>query len=190
MKKLFILASLVLFFAACEKTFLMDSTATISIRPDLSAWDSPQRVKGEDQPAASEYLSPLEIVRQAVGISFQNVALFGNQAADRGFADMQRDTISDPPCLLMYGTDIIRQSGEYTPEFIEGTDCILFRAYNNKRDTIGYIPNSVMRQAEELIKVAYAANDNLEVYRIFNEAFTFLPITGAEWRALKASEQN
>ena len=69
---------------------------------------------------------------------------------------------------------ILLHSSENTPEFIEGEDCVLVRAVNNERDTIAYIPNNVMRTAESQIKIAYDAQDYEEVYRIFNEAFTFL----------------
>lgn len=197
MKKIYLplLVFAVMLFS-CDRQvqpFVLDPDATIKLRPDLSGWQITR--SDSDSIAApdtvySPYLSPIEVVRQALGISFYNYALFGNQAVDRGFHTMQRDTISDPPCLMMYGTDIITQLGEYTPEFIEGEDCVLVRVVNNERDTIAYIPNNVMRTAESQIKIAYDAQDYEEVYRIFNEAFTFLPVTGPEWRAIKAAEQD
>jgi hypothetical protein len=52
-------------------------------------------------------------------------------------------------------------------------------------DTIGYIPNSVMRSAETKIKAAYEAGDFESVRTLFFTAFTFTPITGDEWRELK-----
>jgi len=197
MKKIYLAFFAALFFLfSCDRQvqpFVIDPDATIKLRPDLSGWQITR--SDSDSIAApdtvySPYLSPIEVVRQAVGVSFQNFALFGDQAVDRGFHAMQRDTISDPPCLMMYASDIINQLGEYEPCFIEGEDCILFRAVNNERDTIAYIPNNVMRSAESQIKIAYDAQDYEEVYRIFNEAFTFLPVTGPEWRAIKAAEQH
>lgn len=197
MKKIYLpLFAFAMMLFSCDRQvqhFVLDPDATIKLRPDLSGWQITR--SDSDSIAApdtvySPYLSPIEVVRQALGISFYNYALFGNQAVDRGFHAMQRDTISDPPCLMMYGTDIITQLGEYTPEFIEGEDCVLVRVVNNERDTIAYIPNNVMRTAESQIKIAYDAQDYEEVYRIFNEAFTFLPVTGPEWRAIKAAEQD
>jgi len=197
MKKIYLpLFAFAMMLFSCDRQvqhFVLDPDATIKLRPDLSGWQITR--SDSDSIAApdtvySPYLSPIEVVRQALGISFYNYALFGNQAVDRGFHAMQRDTISDPPCLMMYGTDIITQLGEYTPEFIEGEDCVLVRVVDNERDTIAYIPNNVMRTAESQIKIAYDAQDYEEVYRIFNEAFTFLPVTGPEWRAIKAAEQD
>lgn len=63
-------------------------------------------------------------------------------------------------------------------------------AHQYKRDTLGYIPNRVIRDAETKIKAAFAAGDYDECLRLFNEAYVFTPITGAEWRALKAKNEN
>ena len=51
---------------------------------------------------------------------------------------------------------------------------------------IAYIPNAKMDEAQKAIRKAWEAKDNEEVYRLFNEAFTFIPITNNEWEALKA----
>lgn len=50
---------------------------------------------------------------------------------------------------------------------------------------IAYIPNAKMDEAQKAIRKAWEAKDNEEVYRLFNEAFTFIPITNNEWEALK-----
>lgn len=51
---------------------------------------------------------------------------------------------------------------------------------------IAYIPNAKMDEAQKAIRKAWEAGNNEEVYRLFNEAFTFIPITNNEWEALKA----
>lgn len=51
---------------------------------------------------------------------------------------------------------------------------------------IAYIPNAKMDEAQKAIRKAWEAKNNEEVYRLFNEAFTFIPITNNEWEALKA----
>ena len=188
MKKLIYLLLLI---AACScsskdepKAFKIDSNAMISIKPSVGAWRAPSFIKTND----TTHLSALEIVKQAEGIMFYNISVYGDQPVGRGFSASQRDTIS--PMLKMWGTDIIDQDGNYVPDFIESTDCILRKITNVDKpnmviDTIAYISNSVLRNAETQIKEAYAKKDNESVYKIFNEAFTFTPITGAEWRALK-----
>jgi len=191
MKKiLFFTLALILISCENEKAFKLDPNAKIFIKPAENGWRSEaQKVKSN-----TEHLSALEIVKQATRIMFINPQIFGtNNPVIGGFAG--KDTTSAVPALLRWGTDIISQNGEYVPEFIEGTDFVLERITNIDKpnqiiDTIGYIPNSILREAEAQIKAAYEAKDNEEVYRIFDENFRFLPITGAEWRALKSQGLN
>ena len=192
MKKLLFVAVMAIVLVGCgskdePKVFKLDPNAMISIRPATGAWKAPYFVKTTDS-----HLSALEIVKQTAGISFQNLPLFGNQSVDAGFANSQKDTISNPPCLKMWGTSIISQQGLYVPDFIESTDLVFCRTSPTnygKRDTVAYIPNAVLRAAELQIKTALEAKDTTAVYRIFNEAFTFTPITGTEWKNLKLLNQ-
>jgi hypothetical protein len=193
----------------------LDSNAMICLRPAPGT-----TIRFGKSPAlrsarlSNGHLSALEIVKQADGVWFWNEPIYGHQAVSRGFDNLQRDTLS--PALKMWGTDIISQYGLYVPDFIEGVDCILDRIlyvdpvtkdtaslnyYADEpyailsevrtwMDTIAYIPNSVLRNAELQVKAAYANGDYTTVYKIFNEAFTFTPITGAEWRALKEQGLN
>lgn len=180
MKKTIFILLLTTIFASCSKNDeprTWDSNAMINLRPAAGT------------KATSGHLTALEIVKQTANLKFTNVPIFGNQVVGRGFSDVQRDTVT--PMLKMWGTDIIDQEGKYTPEFIEATDCVLQRIRNHGLpneviDTVAYIPNSVLRSAESQIKAAYAASDYETCYKVFNEAFTFIPITGAEWRALKS----
>ena len=48
---------------------------------------------------------------------------------------------------------------------------------DNNNDTIAYVPNDVINTACPLIEAAYADENYTEVYRLFNEAFTFIPIS-------------
>ena len=66
-----------------------------------------------------------------------------------------------------------------------GTNGAIFSA-TLQYDTVAYIPNSVLLNAKGSIRAAYDRGDYATVYALFNKAFTFKPITGAEWRALKA----
>lgn len=61
--------------------------------------------------------------------------------------------------------------------------------FSDVRDTIGYIPNRVVDQAEAAIHTAFEAEDYDECMRLFEQAYIFIPITGAEWRALKAKNE-
>ena len=180
MKKLILLLAIIL-FASCEKEPIskgkLDPNALISIRPAAGV---------------KSYLSAKEIVKQTSDMSFYNLKMYSLPIA-RGFAPAQRDTLNVR--LMMWGTDIIDQQGLYHPNFIEGKDFVFRKAvdlghYPPIYDTLAYIPNSVITEAREKIVTAFADSNYTEVYRLFDVAFTFTPITGPEWRALKASGQN
>ena len=51
---------------------------------------------------------------------------------------------------------------------------------------IAYIPNAKMDIAQKAIRKAWSEGNNEEVYRLFQEAFTFIPITDKAWNELKA----
>lgn len=182
MKKL-VFVVIMLSFISCKK----DNSGLLNPDAMISIWPA-GHVGAVTKSDA--HLSNYEIVRQAESLSFIN-DLTGGWL--RGFAKHQRDTVNVR--LLMYGTDIIDQDGNYTGEFIESKDFVLRRNLaplnaTPVRDTIAYIPNSIITTARQQIQAAYATGDYETVYSIFDKAFTFIPITGAEWRTLKASGQN
>lgn len=121
-------------------------------------------------------LTVLEIVEQTMGMTLQT-HWFGNKYSDeiiigdRGFGDNQRDY--DIPALMMFSTDIIETDSSYQRDFIYSTNVFLI---NSELDTIGYIPQQVIDDARVNIELALADENYTEVYRLFNEAFTFLPI--------------
>lgn len=216
---LILLLSLVLGAYSCKDDQVndngkLDPNAMINLRPAagtvLRSATTPRLRSASIGP---EHLTALEIVLQTVNLKFWNEPIFGHQFAGRGFDPLQRDTLA--PMLKMWGSDIISQFGLYVPDFIEAEDCVLERlilvkfATNDTvifnpiicrpfeqdydksiLDTIAYIPNSVLRNAEIQIKAAYANNDFTTVYELFNTAFTFIPITGPEWRDLKSKGLN
>lgn len=187
MKKTILFLAIAAIVASCEpnepKAFVIKDTDMISIRPAASAVNAPMKVKADDA-----HLSALEIVKKTTIISTPEF--------ERSFIKEQRDTVSTPPKLLMWATDVITLNGDLQEDFITANDVVLVHYStsssdpNNVIDTIAYIPNSVLRAAETSIRAAYEAKDIEECYRLFNEAYTFTPITGAEWRTLKANGQN
>jgi hypothetical protein len=189
MKKLILIALVAIAFASCgkdePKAFEVIPNAQISIRPSTTV----AKVVAMHVKASETHLSNLEIVKQATVISAYNVPVYGNQTVTWGFAESQRDTIGI--ALKMWASGIINENG-YVPDFIEAVDLVLLRQkpnMPNKADTIAYIPNAELREAEALIKSAYKDGDNETVYRLFDEKFRFTAITGAEWRALKAENK-
>ena len=74
----------------------------------------------------------------------------------------------------MWGIDIIAQNGEFYRDFIYGFDVYITGSNN---DTIAYVPNLVIENARSLIEEAFEDENYTEVYRLFNEAFTFIPLS-------------
>lgn len=52
-------------------------------------------------------------------------------------------------------------------------------------DTVSYIPNSLMRRNEKILDSLFAVKDYEGCYQMFDTAYRFIPITGAEWLQLK-----
>lgn len=192
MKNVFLILSvLVLALVGCEKDpldnkFKIDPYTTVDIKPDPAGW-------GGLRSTNPEHLTPLEIVEQTTAMQYYNpdIVEWEDGFWMRGFSDEQRDLNPENPMLKMWAADIISDEGEYIPHFIESENIVLVifddTQPNTPRDTIAYIPNVVVRAAETAIKIAYADNDEEEVYRLFHEAFTFRPVTGAEYAVLMAN---
>ena len=191
MRKLLLFLTLILAFTSCKKSEDMrkvDPNAVILIRPDKA-------MKTRSSEGNDKHLSGLEIVKQTDYIDFYS-NYFDNFRRDpagnfgRGFAETQRDY--DLPALKMWGIDILLFDGQMRKDFIKGFDHILISIREDRitLDTIAYIPNEVIRLADIAIEKAYNEGNFPEVYALFNDAFTFLPITGEEWRELKEQGLN
>jgi hypothetical protein len=189
MKNLFLLLIIALVAFSCEKddvkpSFRLDPTAMVYIKPELNALKS----------ANAEHLTPIEVVKLSNGLNFRNDSIGGGPCYG-GFAG--KDTISETPALLMWGIGIICPDGLGIPrlnkEFIYGYDCVIVYRHGSGsiyQDTLAYIPNSQMRKAETDIINALNNQDTAAVYDIFQNAFQFLPTTGAEYRLLKTQGLN
>lgn len=150
-------------------------------------------------------LTAMEIVKQGeviAGTFFRqpDTSLIWQPAyyhyGERGFGDNMRDTVSAVPALLMFSEDILTKKG-LQKDFLKGYDVLILGKIQQMehpneygfypRDTIAYVPNSVLREAEKKIYKAYADSNYTEVYRLFHEAYKFKPITSKQWQRLKAA---
>lgn len=172
MKNLVLILSILFIAISCDPDTpdvnkgKLDPNAMILIKP----------AKGVQLRSTVTGLTALEIVEQTMGMTFQS-HYFSNKyyedikILDRGFGDNQRDY--NLPALMMFSTDIIQTDGSYQRDFVYSTNVFLI---NSDLDTIGYIPQTVIDDARVKIELALADENYTEVYRFFNEAFTFLPI--------------
>lgn len=177
MKKILFLLLAVALFVNCdpkdtpEPKGKLNPNAMITIRP----------AKGVQLRSASVGLTALEIVQQANSIHFQTQYLDDVRQAEmkvaaRGFNE---ETMKDfnIPALKMLGIDVINAQGQYIRDFTTAKSVFIVYVDNtNKVDTLAYVSDAVISSARPLIEAAYAEQDYDEVYRLFNEAFTFLPI--------------
>lgn len=222
MKQFFTFYFAALAFVACSS----DEPAPINKgRLDPNAFvriEAQKGIKSRSAESTDDY-SALDIAKYGATMAFytewqgsKHVKEFQTQ---KGFM-MQRDTTSENPALLMFGTDIIGTYGEFQKDFLYARDIVItavrykgrMTTYNDRMhydpnddfknslaaaiqregvvDTIAYLPTSVMREAQIKIEKAFNDSNYTEVYRLFNEAFRFKPITAKKWRELKAKGLN
>lgn len=169
MKKIILFLSVALVFAGCEPKDdvadkgKLDPNATILIKPAANIRST---VPG---------LTGLEVVQQAVNIKWQthysnNVYFEEPQKIARTFTDSQKDY--EIPALKMLGVDVITQDGDYYRDLTYAFNVVIT---DNNNDTIAYVSDNVISQARTLIESAFNDENYTEVYRLFDETFTFLP---------------
>ena len=78
--------------------------------------------------------------------------------------------------------DKLKERWELCPYFIPCRDV---RVVDGQTNVIAYIPNAAMEKAEREIRAAWDKGDINECVRLFHEAWTCIPITGAQWDKLK-----
>ncbi len=167
---------------ACKKDdpepFRLDPDAKVYVKPSANLIQS----------KSDAHLTPLEVVKQATSLRFYNDISFPGVYGTATWVG--KDTISEIPALLRWGRDIIYDQTGYgdfgiQEEFIYGYDMVICSGTHPNYDTLAYIPNSVVTAAREAILEAFANEDEELVYELFQEAFRFIPITGAEYKDLK-----
>lgn len=192
MKNLLFIFSLMLLMAACEKDepkkiFRLDPDAKVYVKPDAGA------AKIIDAKNVGEHLTPLEVVKQATALRGWNYEIAAQSPIT--WTWVGKDTISETPALLRWGTDIIYDTDGYghyglQTEFINSIDLVICKGDYPNYDTIAYIQKANMIAAKTQILEALENKDTVAVYAIFKDSFKFIPITGAEWKQLKAQGLN
>ncbi len=179
MKKILFILSVLLIAVACKKE---------PIQTNNGVYDPNAKITIKEAPAKSLIpgLSAMEIVENAVNIKWtthysDNEYYETPVKIARTFGEHMKDY--NKPALLMWGVDILHpvlldmhpnsEYGIFRRDFIDGFDVYITDGNN---DSIAYIPNEVLRAARPLIWQAYCDSNYTEVYRLFDEAFTFIPI--------------
>ncbi len=174
MRNLLLLVSVLFIAIACEPNTpdndrgKLDPNAMIVIKP----------AKGVQLRSTVTGLTALEVVEQATSMKLQ-MRYFDDldngqyKIAGRGFNE---ETMKDfnIPALKMLGIDVINANGEYIRDLTTAKSVFIT---DINGDTLAYVPDEVIKAARPLIEAAYADENYTEVYRLFDEAFTFLPLT-------------
>lgn len=189
--KLLLTIIISVFIFACKKSdentkekFKIDPNAKVYVKPNIT--------KSLALNKSKEHLSYLEVVKQARVLNYYN-DLIAESYCNAMWVG--KDTVSETPALLRWGTDIIYDTDGYghyglQTEFIYGYDMVICKGIHPHYDTIAYIPNVNITNAREAIIEALEAKDTIAVYDIFKNAFKFIPITGSEWKLLKKQGLN
>ncbi len=183
MKKILLLLAVSLMIFACEKDDekpqkMWDANKMVLIKPDKSAFNLQKRVVNDG------HLSALEIVKQAKLLRFkafysENKKLKEPQtSATIGIADVQKDL--EKPAIKFWSIYIIFEN-ELIRDFTHAENVVIC---TKTKDTIAYIPNQTLVNAREPIKKAFEEQRYEDVYKMFDELYTFRPITGAEYKEL------
>lgn len=156
-------------------------------------------IRGQEslsQTKGAGHLTPVEISKQAFDIALKQAD--GNNGRGAAFVPELRDTVNG--ILKRWASDVIRYDNTIEPGFITSRNIVIERYFGESfdgdllwaqhLDTIGYIPNSIIENAQNRIMEAYEKEDWQGIYNIFNESFVFLPITGEEYRELEKAGTN
>lgn len=134
--------------------------------------------------------TPAEIVKEAMNFCLDDPE--GDINGLLGISDEMKDFENNR--IKMWGEQIINRDGELVEYFMK---CKNVRICNGKypdkdnhRNIIGYIPNKVMQEGWIKIKKAYDAGNYEEVYRLFQEVYTAIPITPSEYQKLRDKGEN
>ena len=209
MKKLFLLtfAAMTALFISCSKDDNKSAYDPFRPVPIRAAAGTRAYIQGN-------LLSGKQVVQQTWGMRGKYPDGTATQGA-KPFTDVMRDTINPAFKLLMQDVlppspdrkshilgdvfitlrDVVFERGLH----VEGKDTVFCGyakdysgtiLYPNVTDTVAYVPNAQLIAAEPLVRAAFERGDYDECYRILEKAYSFIPITGAQWRKLKAENKN
>lgn len=210
MKKLFLLmfAAMTALFISCSKDDNKSYYDPFRPVPIRAAAGTRVYIQGN-------LLSGKQVVQQTWGMKGKYPDGTATQGGGKVFTDVMRDTINPAFKLLMQ--DVLPPSPDRTTLILGNTfltlrDVVFTRGlhieakdttfcgyaddysgvlkYAHAWDTVAYVPNAQLIAAEPLVRAAFEKGDYNECYRILEKAYTFIPITGAQWRKLKAENKN
>lgn len=202
MKKILVLLTMSMaLFSACnsddeatkpQSKGQLDPNALVTISPAKGV-----KVRAIGDADSDTAFSALEVMLRAHSAHYYT-QYSGHRLLERevytgvGFAPEQKDTANAK--LRFWGTQIISDNGMLLKGTLYARDIVIVGGdpslgeprYGNSTDTLAYIPNAVIREARAKIEQAYRDSNFTEVYRLFDEALTYIPCTAKQYKELKA----
>ena len=172
-----------------EKQKVLDPGAMLYI--NVKANPTMKAETDTKDPVEYPILTPREVVEQASVFLFTD-PLSGKIDANLSINDKQKDVENER--IMMWGEMIINNEGSkdlsvyhLDDYFFKLRDLRILASEKEKGvdNIIAYIPNAKMEQAEIDIRREYEAGNYDEVYRLFQELYTAIPINNDGWQALK-----
>lgn len=135
-----------------------------------------------------EKMTPREVVEKAGGFKFTSYDNIDN--CTMGISDEMKDYENER--IKMWGEQVISSKGELVDAFIGARNIRVIGPDDRTGNEaiIAYIPNATMVKAEKEIKEAYRAGNYDLVYKLFQDAYTAIPTTYAEYRELVSKGLN
>ena len=137
--------------------------------------------------------TPAEVVRECSNFCLDDPDGVINGL--NGISDEMKDY--DNNRIKMWGEQIISKDGELVEYFMKCKNVrVIAKNVPGKTNPtvdegiIAYIPNKVMQEGWIKIKKAYDAGNYEEVYRLFQEVYTAIPITPSEYQKLREKGEN
>lgn len=181
-----------------EKKFEFDDNSYLYLNVEKS---STMKAEADKPIPKDQNLTPQQIMKYADGIE----ALLKDNEGRRGATSISEEMKDYTNCrFVMYPWLVIKKipekrlpDGSYTYKYelnetwITNRDMTLVAAENPSLgfapdELIGYIPNKQMEEAEKAIRKAFAEKDSEKVFKLFNDAYTFIPIRQKAYDELKA----
>lgn len=160
----------------------------------INVQDAKMKAADTDLPANPARLTPKELVEQAHVIAL--IDGIGEESYTEFFLqpqwkDVEHTKINLPKYYILdihHSTDTEPYLVDY---LIKATDIrILKEGGFGLGEIIGYIPQSVVKEAYPKIKEAFERKDYDTAYKLFEEAYVAYPCTAEEWAKLKEEGRN
>ena len=179
-----------------EKKFEFDDNSYLYLNVEKN---STMKAEAETPIPKDQNLTPQQIMKyaSAIGATLQGETSRSGYAVDDKMKDYENPRFVMAPWMVIKKLPEKRlPDGTYTYKYELNETWLTNRNVTltatgdpalgfGPGEIIGYIPNKQMEEAEKAIRKAFAEKDSETVFKLFNDAYTFIPIREGKWNELK-----